>query len=289
MCREQATDNNDKAGNIAIITVHRTLHCRPQSPFTHITPLTHASLLKMASSLISVLALTALAAAVDAQTFGSSLTSLSSYSPAISACAVDQVVPSGIDTSIQANNFFPVHAAPVTAGDYWNISYSNTAKLLTNTFTNEQYVLTMRGSAAATNNTLIYNTTKYFAISPTAKYFTIPLQSSCVAETLPVAYLDLLGVRTAISNISGQYVSSSCVQALASQKLVSNYNSTYNSSCNIVFGNTYGNGDFSATTLSNTISLQDTFVKTMLGRAESLKFYAAFFNKEAAAIVIYNR
>lgn len=204
---------------------------------------------------------------------------VSSLSPALAVCPVLSTYPSGVSSTV---NLFPVQATPTISSDLFTIQYSTQAKLITNTLTGEQYILNLNGNPnKADNNTF------GVSLNSNVRTFTIPFQHVCIAETLVETYIEMLGERSSILYDVLDYTTSPCIILAGKEGLINPYNSTDNTKCDAVWGNTATN-DASAGGGNNVISFSVDLATTMLGRAEWIKFVSAFYDKEAAAVAIYN-
>ena len=144
-------------------------------------------------------------------------------------------------------------------------------KIVTNKACGESYVLYPRGTAAP-------------KLGAGYKYFGVPLKSIAVTQTVPLTFLENLGVRPSIKYIS-QYSVSGCAQKLVSDGLaqtVSNKTVAAASVEAIIVSSTTWEDD---ATKSKLICDKASSETTLLGGSEWMKFWGLFFDKstEAAA------
>ncbi|CAG8617941.1 7009_t:CDS:2 [Ambispora leptoticha] len=159
---------------------------------------------------------------------------------------------------------------------YFTIKYSKNYKLLTNTYTKENFALYQCGTPKPATTDLPAGT----------KIFSVPVKNVAVLDTTSNTYLELLGLRSYITyedSSSASFVSSPCIQALENSTITAlSGNSTQKTQdfqkVDLVIG------AYSAdNTTNNSVSTSAANDPGTLNRIEWLKFYAVFFNLEAKA------
>lgn len=91
----------------------------------------------------------------------------------------------------------------VVSADGFSVDYYNSYKIVTNKIANETYVLYQCGTAPPSADT----------IPAGAKVFQIPLTSISAPETVPYAFLEILGVDDRVNDVS-TFVTSACGQKI---------------------------------------------------------------------------
>lgn len=170
-------------------------------------------------------------------------------------------------------DYFPDKIAPDHA-EHFNISYHLNYKVLENTAKGETYVLTQCGTTApeATN-------------FPGAKFFEVPLKKVGLESTTDVPFLEMLGVRTAVTRMNLDFVTSPCMNKLGSEGKLKPLESSW------------GNATIRMEQMveldavlsgfkpdeAKTIAFTASSDPGPLHRAEWIEFVAALFNKEKEA------
>lgn len=172
----------------------------------------------------------------------------------------------------------------VTSASGFTVTYYDTYKVVENAIANETYVLYQCG------------TNRPDASQPGmlegAKMFEVPLTSLSVPETVPYAFVQLLGVDARVHDVTGM-VTAACGQKLVecgkdSLDIYSGYLDNTTVMQNDV--NPYVDGIVTTSRYndSKVFSLNAARDPGLLNRAEWIKFLGLFFNLDKAATEIYN-
>ena len=97
----------------------------------------------------------------------------------------------------------------ITFATDFSIEYFHTFKVLRNLKNSKVYVLHQCGAGAAPPAADLP------ADAVNASVFTVPVQSWSTGGTVPIAFMELLGLHTEVALIDPSYISSSCMQKLA--------------------------------------------------------------------------
>ncbi|KAG0028451.1 hypothetical protein BGZ81_004731 [Podila clonocystis] len=180
-----------------------------------------------------------------------------------------------------AVDYFP-NKIHVDNGALFSVRYEKNYKVVTNTAPgqNVSYVLTQCGTPAP-NASLFSNTTLFF---------NVPIKSAASIATTAVAYVEMLGRRSALKAVDTEgLVSSPCVQLGLDKgeiKGLEDKNLTLRAeqfgAVDLVFSTS---GSEPGTT-NKTVVTSDVTDPGPLNRAEWLEFYATFFNLEESAQVL---
>ncbi|KAL6766146.1 FAP24 [Auxenochlorella protothecoides x Auxenochlorella symbiontica] len=192
-----------------------------------------------------------------------------------------RVSTASTDASLFPNEFQISGTAVVNSDDYtevetstgFTVTYYDNYKVLNNTLAGEAYTLTQCGVSVAANE-----------LPSDARPFSIPLVSLSLPETVPYAFLELLGVTDRVYDVS-EYVVAPC-----GQRLVQSCNRVAPDSLSLnnaaLLSSTIGAYTDGLVTSSNSAwPTQFTFSATedpgLLQRAEWIKFLGVFFNLDA--------
>lgn len=157
-------------------------------------------------------------------------------------------------------------------------------QVVNNTLAGEVYVLTQCGAPAPALTSL----------PPGARVFSIPLTSVAVPETVPYAFLELLGVADRVQSVSpfvvspcGQFLVAECDRAVSDDFSQESSNATWLAD---TFLPTTDAVAFSGTLdLPTAFSFSAATDPGALARAEWIKFLGVFFNLDAYANKVYDR
>jgi len=129
-------------------------------------------------------------------------------------------------------------------------------------------------------------------ISPSARFFEIPIQKAALGWGGPLPFFELLSMTEAINLIDLTYITSPCAQLLENcttgihmQNTNANWSSTAKKS-DVVFTDSFGTGWAG---LAKDIPFQISLDPGSLQRAEWIRFVAAFFNEEDKADQIFSQ
>jgi len=129
-------------------------------------------------------------------------------------------------------------------------------------------------------------------ISPTARFFEIPIQKAALGWGGPLPFFELLSVTEAINLVDLSYITSPCAQLLENCTPgihMPNSNANWSSTANkneVVFTDSFGTGWAG---LAKDIPFQISLDPGSLQRAEWIRFVAAFFNEEDKADQIFSQ
>ena len=149
----------------------------------------------------------------------------------------------------------------------------------------ESYILYPRGQSAPD-------------LGPSYKYFGVPLQDVALTQTVPVAFIETLGARDAIS-VASPYTTSACLAqrvgngdaetfVSASSALEQHKGQMNRSALEAVLSDPYGASNWAdPSTAPKLICAAETYETTPLGGAEWLKFYGYFFGAKASATAAF--
>jgi ABC-type Fe3+-hydroxamate transport system substrate-binding protein len=183
-------------------------------------------------------------------------------------------------TSYDANKDYFSNKIQVDDAALFSVRYEKNYKVVTNSYSgvNQAYVLTQCGTPTP-NASLFPNTTLFFDV---------PLKNVASLATTSVAYLEMLGKRSAIKAVDTEGLTSSpCIQLALSQSEViglEDKNLTLRAeqfkAVDLVFSS-MAPGD--ADIQSKTVVTSEVADPGPLNRAEWLEFYSTFFNLEESA------
>lgn len=165
---------------------------------------------------------------------------------------------------------------------HFAIDYFGHYKVVTNKYVDETYVLTYCGAPVPDKSKFTEN----------AKYFTVPLKSVAMAETVGASVLELIGMRTAVSYIDTTWLTSVCFNKMANEGMVEDLGGAWKATGTVYPTDKVEKVD--AIIVGNTayadpkhIAFSSTTDNKQLARAEWLKFMGAFFNVEGVANSVY--
>ncbi|KAI8105243.1 hypothetical protein M9435_000411 [Picochlorum sp. BPE23] len=168
----------------------------------------------------------------------------------------------------------------------FTVTYYDTYKVVDNTISGQTYVLYVCGSDKPSVGAP--------GVSEDAKFFQIPLTSVSVAETVPYAFLEALGVDDRVHDVS-PFVTSACGQKRVNEcgKSAPAYVDFASNSLNqTVMKDAKANVDSIIVSFGEDDSVFLSFDAEddpgVLNRAEWIKYLGLFFNKEKYASDIYN-
>ncbi|KAG0057274.1 hypothetical protein BGZ83_000064 [Gryganskiella cystojenkinii] len=175
-------------------------------------------------------------------------------------------------------NYFPsASQTHVDNATLFSVTYKNNYKVVTNSFTNNTFVLTQCGTTPPAAS-LFSNTTVFF---------NVPVKNVASLATTAVSYLEMLGERKAIKAVDTEgLVSSPCVQhGLEGGEIIGledtnlTLRATQLQSVDLIFSS------FSSdpATANKTVITSEVNDPGPLNRAEWLEFYSTFFNLEEFA------
>jgi hypothetical protein len=182
---------------------------------------------------------------------------------------------SNFDPSV---DYFPTKAS-VNHASLFKIEYFNHFKVVTSIDSQgayETYVLTLCGAPRPTQ------------APPGAKHFTIPIDRLAITSTTHIPYLEVLNARsTIIASTSNSFTTSPCVKQLQRSGLLlpfegSNATARSDQIRDQRIDAWFGWGVQRTEPLY--IAVAETAEATLLGRGEWVKFFAAFLNRELAAM-----
>lgn len=171
----------------------------------------------------------------------------------------------------------------ITSARGFSVEYFNTYKVVTDSIANLTYVLVQCGAAPPPQD----------KIPAGATVFQIPLTSISATETIPYAYLEVLGLQDRVSSVSS-FVTSSCGQALVECGKVApdlySLDSTNATQMNAAFDENAVDAALTSSPIADTATLVFSGASDpgILNRAEWLKFLGLFFNRERAASDTFN-
>ncbi|KAJ1994604.1 hypothetical protein GGI25_004238 [Coemansia spiralis] len=155
----------------------------------------------------------------------------------------------------------------------FSIDYHNTYKIVNNLSTNSTYVLYQCGSTKP-------------SINNASAFIEIPVKDSAAWSTSAAVFIETLGVQNTLRNLgTAPSMVSACLQALL-QNIIDPFNESNSTAtdeqedANDVVFNMPGGED---TNTTNTVYSVEYLESSALGRAEWVKFFAAFFNAEERA------
>lgn len=167
----------------------------------------------------------------------------------------------------------------ITSARGFSVQYYDTYKIVKNSIANQTYVLLQCGAPEPRLDT----------IPPGATVFQVPLTSVSVPDTVPYAFLEVLGLQDRVSSVS-QYVTSPCGEALLScgENRIAPDVYVFDSQNATLVGETFGNSSDAILGTYSIASPQDIVFSGaedpgVLNRVEWLKFIGLFFNKEREA------
>ena len=171
----------------------------------------------------------------------------------------------------------------ITSARGFSVEYFDTYKIVTDSIANLTYVLVQCGAAPPPQD----------KIPAGATVFQIPLTSISATETVPYAYLEVLGLQDRVSSVSS-FVTSSCGQAMVECGKVApdlySLDSTNATQMNAAFDENAIDAALSSYPIADTATLvfSGSSDPGILNRAEWLKFLGLFFNRERAASDTFN-
>merc|ERR1719460_2696119 len=179
---------------------------------------------------------------------------------------------------------------PIAAAELIEIHYGQTFKVLTETYAQEQYVLTQCG--AATPSEADINAVKALPTGFTRKYFTIPLQQVMAESTVQLGFLHELGLHDRVAYVS-QYAVGACWQKIHDCNAAGVVTDTSSVDMQATRQNMdaafmdcpWDNGPNCAAlhSIPNAVHFSASQDPAPIHSAEHIKFIAAFFNKEEDA------
>ena len=170
----------------------------------------------------------------------------------------------------------------------FDVVYYDTYKVVTNSVSNQTYVLYVCGSDRPSADAP--------GVPAGAKFFQIPLTSISVSETVPYAYLEALGVIDRVHDVS-PFVTSACGQKLvnacggASPSYVDYTDFSFNTTAVEESGKSVdaiivGSGQGADEDIVLAFDAEND--PGVLNRAEWIKYLGLFFNKEKYASDVFN-
>ena len=187
-------------------------------------------------------------------------------------------------------DYFPDKVKPMNSKQ-WDVQYYNNYKILTNKKANETYLLYQCGTEPPSSESA---TGKHAVVVP------IPLQDGvALTSTVQIPFLELMGLTPTIKSYIGdpQYISSSCVEQLISNKELSVYENTTDSSIvnwtqsnptRILLDGTFEGLPSNPVVQDQTILISEYDEASNKAIFEWIKFYSTLFNMEALANQIVN-
>ena len=177
------------------------------------------------------------------------------------------------------------------AGDF-SVHYDTYFKVV-NTYggTPKTYVLRLCGGAEPT---AFSNGT---ALPTDATHFTIPVTGVGLAASVPVTFMEMLGLRDKIKLVNPEFMHSPCVQHLEESEQIDTQTSTYGSTdwadrasahpeVEVVFTDSSGTGKSNS---AKDVVFDASSDPGALARAEWIKFMSLFFNLEEQANLYFSR
>ncbi|KAJ2558065.1 hypothetical protein EV175_000976 [Coemansia sp. RSA 1933] len=161
----------------------------------------------------------------------------------------------------------------------FTVEYQNTYKVLSDLSSNNTYVLYQCGSDKP-------------SVSGAQAYIAVPVNTTASWSTSVNVFLQALGVQNTLKNLgTASSVVSPCLQELL-EEVITPFNDSNETAAdaqelsnNVVFNMV--DGEYDNTT--NTVFSSEYLEASVLGRAEWLKFFAAFFNAEERANDLFSQ
>jgi hypothetical protein len=179
----------------------------------------------------------------------------------------------GFDT-----DYFPQKVRVLQAQDF-TVVYNKTYKVVVNRRLNEKYLLYQCGTPVPSG----FDDHKKFAI---------PLQTVAVEDTTVLRFLELLGLQATTRYMQKQYVTSGCLQTLASNGNVLQLEPSYGGNAQVRQAQVDLVDALFTSSASSSQAKSIGFTASSdpgsLQRAEWIKFIAVFFNKEQAANAVFD-
>eukprot|EP00850_Spirogloea_muscicola_P007459 SM000037S13594 [mRNA] locus=s37:879209:883284:- [translate_table: standard] len=167
-----------------------------------------------------------------------------------------------------------------TALDF-TVQYNRSYKLVRNNFADATYVLYQCG------------TPKPAGFPAGTRILEIPLTTTAIDTTVPVAFMELLGLFGAATEVDMTYVNSPCLQKLYEKGQVVLLASPYENASLFASQASAVDAILDSTqtpsNITNFISFDASTDPGPLKRAEWIKFLALFFNREALATEVYDK
>lgn len=174
----------------------------------------------------------------------------------------------------------PVTETVIGKAEKFSIQYNNAYKLIFNSFSNTSYLLYQCGAPVSSD----YNAT--------VKPIEVPVGSVAIDSTVPIGYLELLGLLPILNAVSqdytSPYINSPCVQKLLEQGAIKQLNSSssdFEEFNGLVFTALQGFPKYN----SSFVYFDASQDPGPLKRAEWIKYLASFFNMEKNATEIYSK
>ena len=183
---------------------------------------------------------------------------------------MDEVSPMD---EVEANKDYFVDKVEATHSKHWTVSYEDTYKIVTNLAANETYLLYQVGTEPPQD-----------AIDDGhAAVVQVPIEEVGLLYTTMIPFLELLGVRTRISEFLGYtaYIYSPCMSQLVDEGKVEEVLDPANATLPSFVGH-YGSYAF-----ENAFRVSLTEEDENLASFEWIKFYSLFFNLEGEANRIF--
>lgn len=204
-----------------------------------------------------------------------SLACVTAYNPSIN------YFPNG---SLSAPFELPLNEVAVNTALDFTVGYANSYKVVKNNMANTSYVLHQCGTPAPAKTSYPAGT----------RFFQVPMQSYAIDTTIPVAYLELLGVVNLMkyAEVSTGYISSPCVQKLAASGAIKDLSDPFFGNATLYSieaaqVNAVIDADQTPNNFTNLVSFDASGDPGPLKRAEWIKFLALFFNLEARANTVF--
>ena len=211
----------------------------------------------------------------------------STTSTTLAACPIQSCATAYSPTT----DYFPIKV-PSSTPDF-SVTYFPSYKFILNNLTTgaETYLLyqcgTPRPSLPSSPTSFPLDPSLSALVTNRTKAFSVPLTTIGVDSSVgsvAVTFLELLGLRSAITHLDPTYITSPCIHALISNATITplTFNSTTAPAVQLLLE---GN---SPSAYPNSISIAASADLTVLRRAGWVKLVALFFNKEEAALGLYN-
>jgi hypothetical protein len=168
----------------------------------------------------------------------------------------------------------------VVFAEDFSVEYREYYKYVTNYNTGETLVLTQCGNEHPDASSFPDGT----------KFFTVPVSSVATASTVPLTFLELLGLRDNIEVLDATYVSSPCLQKLTECGSITHTSgsaaewSDLAAGADVVITDAWGTG---ASGTEKDVAFDASSDPGLLQRAEWIKFLSLFFNAEAVANEVF--
>jgi hypothetical protein len=174
----------------------------------------------------------------------------------------------------------------VSTAEHISIQYAGNFKIVTETYSKEQYVLTQCGTTQPSDAEVDEVTA--LEEGYTRKFFTIPLETVMITGTVGLSFFEALGLEDRVVYVS-QYATGPCWQkALSCGADGSTALDEEREAMDGVFMDCSWGGDCSNVNgMPNAIHISASQDPGPLHSAEHIKFVAAFFNKEPMARTLF--